>query len=588
MENNEQNRQPVIDVDYIDKLLSTYSPKTAETAPAPEMPEQKPVETEPEAVSAAPVSAAPAKKRPGMAALLLTAGICLLLGFFLGRLSLPSPEPNPETSEPSGTVGIFDSGTTGNPGIAVDYAAMSTKQLTDIAIQIPELKAFGSLTVSLRLTPDIYERLKRANPVLIELEQRPDAVEQLTFYNLVSSSLYGNPAATALIEYYVGYLGFDRYPFELAPECEWVVQDSDLFTVYEYTEAPSVYFMIDEGGSGVTTVFNFGGCEFYLQGNLEFSADNANFWYRMELTPEGFDDGFASVPDPEPELTWFSPSSSAWVTWQKSDQGWFIYGYAPSKTELTFTVYPSGNARTVQLTVFPVPEDGEDPAVFAQCVLDQALTLQVLSYMNPNKDLASYPIVEAVLVQPFGISALLNLAQTEKANAALDPAFSISINVLVPLLTMPTFSDRMTANETAALQLLRGDSHAYLDLYDLSRFPVSKTTNGFALPDLPDYRVGDKPESLLGVLPSMMNYRVFVPLTESAMLLRQPNWELEVRVAPGAEGQFGAWPVYNTDDLVMGWIVSGKLTEPCDLNLQLCQGDEVLCVSAFRAQPLNT
>lgn len=583
MENDRHNPLPEFGPDYIDQLLSADNPVTKKEPRQPAAAEET-VPAQPEAPAQAP-SAAPQKTSLRLA--LLIAVVCLLAGFLLGRLTAPKPQPEP--ADPTRTTSTVppDSILTlpNGSGFIPNYAAMSTKQLTDIAIQIPELKVFGNPAVSMQLTPAIYEELKTENPVLAELEQRPDAVEQLTFYNLVSSSLYGNPAATALIEYYVNYLGFDRYPpaEEVIPACEWVLQDSELFTVYEYTKAPSFYFIMDEGGSGVTTVFNFDGCEFYLRGNMDAPADNANFWYRMELKPDGF--GFASVPDPAPELTWISPSSSAWVTWQKSDQGWFIYGYTPAKADLTFTVYPSGNARTVQLTVSPVPASGE-PADIAQCVLDQALTLQALSLKNPEKDLATYPIVKAVLAQPGGISALLNLAQTEKANAALDPVFSV--NGLVPLLTMPTFSDRMTTIESQALQLLRGDSNVYLDLYDPLVPTVLETPEGLVLKERPDLRVGEKPESLADIPLSEMNYWVYAPLTEGAMVLRQPDWALAITVAPGAEGLFGAWPVYNTDNQLKGWIISGKRENHRSLRLCLVQGNIEFASQNLSVTPLDT
>lgn len=582
MENDRRDPLPEFGPDYIDQLLSADNPVTKKEPRQPAAAEET-VPAQPEAPAQAP-SAAPQKTSLRLA--LLIAVVCLLAGFLLGRLTAPKPQPEP--ADPTRTTSTVppDSILTlpNGSGFIPNYAAMSTKQLTDIAIQIPELKVFGNPAVSMQLTPAIYEELKTENPVLAELEQRPDAVEQLTFYNLVSSSLYGNPAATALIEYYVGYLGFDRYPFELALDCEWVLQDSELFTVYEYTKAPSVYFMMDECVSEVTTVFNFDGCEFYLRGNMDAPADNANFWYRMELKPDGF--GFASVPDPEPELTWFSPSSSAWVTWQKSDQGWFIYGYTPAKADLTFTVYPSGNVRTIQLTVSPVPASGE-PADIAQCVLDQALTLQVLSSINPEKDLAIYPIVEAVLAQPGGISALLNLAQTEKANAALDPVFSV--NVLVPLLTMPTFSDRMTTIESQALQLLRGDSNVYLDLYDPLVPTVLETAEGLVLKERPDLRVGEKPGILHDIPVSEMDYWVYAPLTEGAMILRQPDWDLYVMTPPGSNNsKLGAWPVYNTDDQLTGWIISGKQSNSYSLALILVQGDIDFATQDLLVNPSDT
>ena len=137
----------------------------------------------------------------------------------------------------------------------------------------------------------------------------------------------------------------------MAPDCEWVLQENDLFTVYEYTASPEVYFMMDMDTSGVTTVFNFDDCEFYLPGNLDIPADNANFWYRIEYTPK--DLFVSSVPDPAPELTWFTPINSAWAAYHRCENGWFVYGYTPLKTDLTFTFYPSRNRQDILLTVTP-------------------------------------------------------------------------------------------------------------------------------------------------------------------------------------------------------------------------------------------
>ena len=581
MENNERN-QPVIDIDYIDKLLSTYSPEPEKPAPVPEEPQQPAVAEE--AVPAQPEApaqeSAATPQKTSLSLVLLTAVVCLLAGILLGRLTAPIPQPEPADPPPTASTAPV---VTRPPNIAVDYAAMSTKQLTDIAIEISELNSFAGVSDYLHLTDQSYQALRSKYPVLIELEQRPDAVEQLASYNLVISSVRGHPAATALIEYYVNYLGFDRYPpvVEVVPACEWVLQDNELFTVYEYAKAPSVYFMMDEGGSGVTTVFDFDGCEFYLRGNMDAPADNANFWYRMELKPDGF--GFASsVPDPAPELTWISPSSSAWVTWKKSDQGWFIYGYTPAKAYLTFTVYPSGNARTIQLTVSPVPASRE-PADIAQCVLDQALTLQALSLKNPEKDLATHPIVEAVLAQPGGISALMNLTQRNRPSM-VSSVIELRFSYTLSLLKLPAFQDRMTANEREAFQLLSGDSNVYLDLYDPLVPTVLETADGLVLKERPDLWIGEKPENLSDIPVSEMDYWVYAPLTEGAMILRQPDWDLYVMTPPGSNNsKLGAWPVYNTDDQLTGWIISGNQSDLRSLLLSLMQGDINLA-----AQDLDT
>jgi len=206
MENDRRDSSPEFDVSYINQLFSSQKAdsKPETPPPAPKQPEPKPVKAETK-----PESATPAKKRSGKAALLLTAGICLLAGFLLGRLSLPNPEPNPETSKPSGTVGIFDSGTTGNPGIADDYASMSTQELVNIAVTISSLSYFGSPTASSILTPETYEVLSRINPVLTELEQRPDAIKELSSMAISVSNIHVIHAANALIGYYVNHCGHE-------------------------------------------------------------------------------------------------------------------------------------------------------------------------------------------------------------------------------------------------------------------------------------------------------------------------------------------------------------------------------------------
>ena len=102
MENNERN-QPVIDIDYIDKLLSTYSPEPEKPAPVPEEPQQPAVAEE--AVPAQPE--APAREpaatpqKTSLSLVLLTAVVCLLAGILLGRLTAPKPQPEPVDPTPT-------------------------------------------------------------------------------------------------------------------------------------------------------------------------------------------------------------------------------------------------------------------------------------------------------------------------------------------------------------------------------------------------------------------------------------------------------------------------------------------------------
>ena len=83
-----------------------------------------------------------------------------------------------------------------------------------------------------------------------------------------------------------------------------------------------------------------------------------------------------------------------------------------------------------------------------------------------------------------------------------------------------------------------------------------------------------------------MNYWAYVPLTEGAAILRQPDWNLEIGIVTGGAGPLGAWPVYDSTDALVGWVVSGELTEACTLQFRLLQGENALYHSSFNAQPL--
>ena len=561
------NQPEEIDADYIDQLLS-----------APAVPKKEPVlqpEPEPEpVVPETPTAAEPAEK-PFPKALLILIAIALLgVGFLMGWLARGDREvPGVASTDTSTAAPTYDFGyiytePSTDPGIAVDYAAMSTKQLTDIAIQIRELYPYGGVTDDVRLTPDIYEKLKRENPVLGELEQRPDAVEQLISYNLVISSTAGHPGATALIEYYVGYLGFDRYPFELTPDCEWVVQDAAPFTVYEYTQAPSVYYTMDKDGSDITTVFDFGGCEFFLRGDPNWFAEPTNFWYRIEYIPG--DLSFSSVPDPVPELEWTDAGDSTWATWLRCDQGWFVCGYAASKTDLIFTVYPSGSKHDILLTVLPVPEDGTDAAVLAQSLYDQASTLQFLSSLNPEKDLASYPIVAQLLEQPGGISVLLNLIQQnlpEMTSSTIDFRFSHALS----LLSLPAFQSRMSSVELLAYEALAVGGYNYISCENLSEPAIAETSDGFPLTFIHGYHVGTPTEEPLPVPLSEMNFWAYIHLNDGAKILYQDNWHLNVRFDQDS-CPVVLWPIYNSlTGQLDGWILCGKSEERITFQLDLMQ-----------------
>jgi hypothetical protein len=129
----------------------------------------------------------------------------------------------------------------------------------------------------------------------------------------------------------------------------------------------------------------------------------------------------------------------------------------------------------------------------------------------------------------------------------------------------------------------------YLDLYDPLVPTVLETAEGLVLKERPDLRVGEKPGILHDIPVSEMDYWVYAPLTEGAMILRQPDWDLYVMTPPGSNNsKLGAWPVYNTDNQLKGWIISGKRENHRSLRLCLMQGNIEFASQNLSIPPLNT
>ena len=98
-----------------------------------------------------------------------------------------------------------------DPGIATDYVSMSTAVLVNLALQLDDLSGYGVVSSSLALTPDTYAQIAANNPVLLELQQRPDAVEELSNACMLSSSLSRTQIASTLICYFTAYLGYSSF-----------------------------------------------------------------------------------------------------------------------------------------------------------------------------------------------------------------------------------------------------------------------------------------------------------------------------------------------------------------------------------------
>ena len=150
------------------------------------------------------VVAVEATKAPKKSTKALQAGIAaglLAIGFAMGHFLPPLFSPDP--TEPNITLS-----TSPNPGIMTDYASMSTQELVNLAIAIPELAHFGSAVSSTILVETVYAKLAEKNPVLYELERRPDLKEHLSRATMIDSGRLPSDAQMATIQAASCLLGY--------------------------------------------------------------------------------------------------------------------------------------------------------------------------------------------------------------------------------------------------------------------------------------------------------------------------------------------------------------------------------------------
>ena len=572
MGNPRRDPLPDFDTSYIDQLLSANNPSAKKEAPRQQAAPTTPKPAKP-VTPAKPVKPAEPtepeepffpgeNRRPVIYLLLLIAVVCLLAGFFLGRWTVKA---NPDSDETLGTY-IYNSGGT-NPGIAEDYTAMSTEQLVNIAVRISELSSYGSPVASTTLPPDVYRNLRLENPVLTELEQRPDAISELQAFTSRLSPAKHLFAAKALISYYNKYLsdGPDIDPgisVTPAAACQWIQSEDEYVTIYEFTEAPKVTYRQVAGllGSESRTQFDFGGATFLLEGQETFSKGQPNFWFCVNLK----DNAYAILSEyPQPRIAkqelLLGPNDGSWTSIRRYESGWFVYGYTSKAAELSFFFEPSNNVslHCVTMTAFP---DWESitTRVLAETVLQCKELIYALGSNNPEQDIAGHPLIREILSREDGITYLLQAAAGERSSK---------------LFSVPALRNQMTDAELAALEVLTGQTN-YMNVL-IHRTPLlTETPNGIQPSNPTDYHVGSTPLSLRNIPLSEMNCWIYVSLSSGALTLYQSNWDLEANVSPGHT--VGVWKIYNNYNQLTGWIVSGKLTESDMIWLRLVKDNTLL------------
>ena len=569
MENKQHDSLPEFDAKYIDQLFSANNPvkkKATPKAAAPEKPKpsapktpKKPKPSTPKApektIESAETADPVSGTRPANRVVVLIAAVCLLVGFFLGRLTQPTPQPGLPTQPSPDGISTYPN----NPDIAVDYASMSTEQLVSIAVRISELSSYGSPVSSTTLPSEVYRNLRLEHPVLAELEQRPDAITELhskATTSAVSTEIY---AANALASYYTL---LDNLP-STAADGPWKVAEDEYVTIYEYTEAPKVSFTSTDQNN--CTIFEFDGDSYLLTGNDLMSSNQGepNFWFRIERQPD-----FISIPQGQSRpslsisnLDGSNSTSGTWAKIQHYDKGWFVYGHAKKPIHVSFDFATSAAAASYQhyvtLTAFPDWELGITQTV-AETILKCKELIGDLATYNPDYDLAGYPLIRELLSREDGLTYLLRAAAGERASQ---------------LVNMPVFRDRMTDTELVALKILSGQSD-YIHAFRSETPLLTETPTGIRVNSIYGERVGSTPSSLKNIPLSEMNCWIHVSLNEGALPLWQRNWVLEAKTSPGHT--IGVWELYDSYNQLTGWIVSGKLTESDMVWLRLLKGSAVL------------
>jgi hypothetical protein len=414
------------------------------------------------------------------------------------------------------------------------------------------------------LPPEVYRNLRLEHPVLAELEQRPDAISELQAFTSRLSLAKHLFAAKALISYY------NKYPsggpnidpgISVTPACQWLVSEDDLVAIYEYTESPDITFNYSTGGSSAWTELDFGGAVYLMEGHETWSQGEPNFWFRVELK-DNVQDILSRNPQPRLGVKNLSAGTNngPWTKIRRYEGGWFVYGYTSKATELSFSFSPDkadDGLHVVTMTAFPNWESIATRVVAETVLLCEDLVC-ALESNNLEQDIARYPLIRELLSREDCITYLLQFAAGEGSSK---------------LFSMPALRNQMTDAELAALEVLTGQTN-YMNAFIHQTPLLTETPNGIQPSNPADYHVSSTPLSLRNIPLSEMNCWIYVSLSSGAQTLYQSSWDLEAKLPPGHT--VGVWKLYDSNNQLTGWIVSGKLTESDMIWLRLVKGNTLL------------
>lgn len=476
-----------------------------------------------------------------------------------------------------------------DPGIATDYASMSTEALVRIAAAIPALSQIGSPTSSTILDASVYNNLCTQNPVLLELEQRPDAISQLRIWTLSISDSSQVAAARTLLSYYSGLADTTESttptePEEFQQEIGWITSYIGAFTIVEFSEAPLYGTWQDTKPTMVTKqTMIFGDKTFVLDYATDWLAES-NFWFYFKPNVGG--EYFLDQCDIEVQINGTAAALyngdaklavSLYSDAAGQPEGYLLYGITQEHLtfRLSFTAAtPSGGTHTASTycNVYPPFREDWSTRELLQYVYETTNSL----HYTPDRTQYNYLPMKLLYEREDFIATALQI-HLEENQADYVEAGSIMYWIR-DLMEDLRIQAMMTDGEKEAWERISAGEYftsKYLYGETPNLNPV-ETREEIEEPSYLDYFVGPEPDVLKNIPAEERNFHIVLPLSPAGCVLATDQWYMEAEPLDGAEGTVGVLPYYDPADgtTLLGWIVTGKLPWNSRVEVRLCLGDK--------------